>query len=285
VNPAIECEGAPRDLGRDQGHACGALLRERFGALPLGARVRLRLALRGGPERALGRELARHFPREAEWLSALASAARVPPAWLAVCLARESQASPAELAAAAGREITGAGALVGRALAGEWIARRSRPEGAFRSVEVARPWLAHPLLGVNEAGLAVAVVGGGPARELRGGGAPASGCLPASALALDCLQRFAALEACLEWCAGRPGERPAMLLFADSRGEVGGIEIGPGERRILRPAEGWLAVGGGPEERERIGKALRGRRRFGAGLALADPAAHSLRIGAARYEI
>jgi hypothetical protein len=44
-------------------------------------------------------------------------------------------------------------------------------------------------------------------------------------------------------------------------------------------------VGGGPEERERIGKALRGRRRFGAGLALADPAAHSLRIGAARYEI
>jgi hypothetical protein len=284
VNPAIECEGAPRDLGRDQGRACGALLREALGALPTGER--LRLALGRGAGRALRRELARHFPRQAETLDGLATAARVPPAWLALHLAREGDLSRAEVAAAAGRELTGSGALLARSLAAPWIARRSRPEGAFRSIELTRPWLAHALLGVNEAGLAVAVAAGpaAPGGTAPGRTAPSED-LPAAPLALDCLQRFASLEPCLEWCAGRPAEAPATILFADARGGIAGIAIGRGERRILRPAEGWLAAGGLAADRETIGKVLRQQGRPDDALAIADPAARTLRLGPARYEL
>jgi hypothetical protein len=276
VNGAVECEGSPRDLGRDQGRACARALRERFAGLPARERLRLRF---GGSATRLRRELARHFPRQAETLAGLAAAAGVPAAWLLECLDAEAAADLAEPAVAVGREISGSGGLVGRALDGEWIVRRCRPEGGLRSVEATRPCLAHALVGVNEAGLAAAVV--------RGDRAPlARGALPAAPLAQDCLQRFATLDACLDWCAGRPGERPATLLFADVQGEIAGIEIGPGLRRVLRPAEGWLAAGGSPGAREEIGKALReqGRLAHGDGFCVADAAARTLRLGAARYE-
>jgi hypothetical protein len=297
VNGPIECEGSPRDLGRDQGRACGRALRECFARLPAGGRLRLRL---GGTAAGLRRELARHFPRQAETLAGLAVAARVPAAWLAACLDAEGAADPGEPAVAVGREITGSAALVGRALDGAWIVRRCRPEGGFRSVEATRPWLAHALVGVNEAGLAAAVVDGDPlACTSRRAGALPDGpslafgslrgrfaALPSAPLVQDCLQRFATLEACLEWCMGRPGERPATLLFADADGEIAGVEIGPGGRRVLRPAEGWLAAGGPPGAREEIGKALReqGRLERGDGFCVADAAARALRLGAARYE-
>jgi hypothetical protein len=236
----VECEGAPRDLGHDQGLACGALLRDRYARRSWDARSRLRFgAARAGE--GLARELARHFPRQAETLEGLAAAARVPVAWLVDTLERETASAEVSLAVAV------SGARVGRVLAGEWILRRCRPEGGFRSIEVARPWLAHALLGVNEQGLAAAVVCGGAA------GSP----LPTAPLVQDCLQRFATVEACLDWCAGRPGDRPATLLLADASGEIAAIELGPGLRRVRRPAEGWLAVGATAELREAAGKTLR----------------------------
>jgi hypothetical protein len=293
VSTAVECEGAPRDLGRDQGRACGRSLREGFGGLPRSERFWLRL---GRPAAGLRRELRRHFPRQAELLAGMAAAAGVPAAWLFSLLGGEGAASPPEIAVAVGGEISGSAALVARGLGGEWTVRRSRPEGGLRSVEVTRPWLAHALVGVNEAGLAVAVVCGGPAdvsplgfASLR---ASLAAALPTAPLAQDCLQRFATLDACLDWCAGRPGERPATLLFADASGEIAGIEIAPGRRSILRPAEGWLAGGGSPAAREEIGKALRERGRLAGGsepslsgvFALADPTARALELGSARYE-
>jgi len=294
VSRAVECEGSPRDLGRDQGRACADALRERFARLRFGARRRLRLGVLDSPGVTLRRELSRHFPRQAETLAGIAAAAGVPAAWLTSCLEREGAGAPEEVAAAAGPPVSRSGAFVARALWGEWIVRRSRPEGAFRSVEVTRPWLAHALLGVNEAGLAVAVVT--PDRPPLAFGslrASLAAALPAAPLALDCLQRFATLEACLDWCAGRPGERPAALLFADANGEIAGIEIAPGRRRILRSAEGWLAVGGSPAAREAMGKALREsgalagdpRSPHGGPLAFADAAARSLRLGPARYAV
>jgi hypothetical protein len=284
---AVECEGSPRDLGRDQGRACGAALRERFARLGPAARVRLRLGRLRGEEAALRRELARHFPRQAETLAGLAAAAGVPAAWLVACLDREAEVDPAvEIGLAAGGELAPGGAFVAREVPRDWIVRRSRPEGGFRSVELTRPWLAHALLGVNEAGLAVAVLcrpprapeAGVPARR-------AAAVLPAAPLAQDCLQRFSALEACLEWCTGRPGERPTALLFADASGEVAGVELAPGARRLLRSAEGWLAVGGSADARERLGKSLRDGAATGPPLAWADPAARTLEIGASRLAL
>ena len=317
MNAPVECEGAPRDLGRDQGQACAASLREGFAAEPFRLRWRLRLGRASGSATQLRRELLRHFPRQAETLAGMASAAAVPLAWLAELQDRETRGTQAALAAAASAEVARSGAILGRSLAGEWIVRRSRPEGGFRSVEVTRPWLAHALLGVNEAGLAVAVSSGSPAE---GGAAaerrsPGRALLPAAPLATDCLQRFATLEACLDWCSARPGEGPATLLFADASGEIAGVELAAasgarseqraseahrasearsepeaseadrGQRRVLRSAEGWLAVGGSRDARERLAKALRDGGGFGDALAWADTAARALQLGPARFEV
>jgi hypothetical protein len=256
VNVPVECEGAPRDLGRDQGLACAASLREAFAAEPFALRMRLRLGRASAAATGLRRELLRHFPRQAETLAGIAAAAGIPPAWLWERQLRDAQPVEAALAAAASAELARAGPILGRGLAGEWILRRSRPEGGFRCVELTRHWLACGLLGVNEAGLAAAVSSGGAA----GGGAerPAQRrtLLPAAPLATDCLQRFSTLEACLDWCSARPGDGPATLLFADASGEIAGIEIAPGHRRVLRSAEGWLAVGGSRDARERLAGTL-----------------------------
>jgi hypothetical protein len=280
VIAAVECEGAPRDLGRDQGLACGSRLRARFDALPRRERVRLRLGLLRGPAARVWREMLRHFPRQAEALAGIAAGAGVPAAWLAACLEREGEDAQVEFAVAAGPDRAEARALVARVVAGEWIVRRSRPEGAFRSVEVARPWLAHALLGVNEAGLAAALVGGGS------GGAE----LPAAPLVQDCLQRFATVEGCLEWCAGRPGSGPAALLLADARGEIAGVELAPGRRRMLRAADGRLlagaaSLGAAPTvcRRATLAPAATACLAPGVMLAWADPSTPELRLGADRY--
>jgi hypothetical protein len=284
VKTQVECEGAPRDLGRDQGQACAASLRERFAAEPVHERLRLRLGRTSGEANALHRELLRHFPRQAETLAGVAAAAGVPLAWLAELELREARPLEGALAAAASAEVARAGAVLGRALAGEWIVRRSRPEGGFQSIELTRPWLAYALLGVNDAGLAAAVSSGAPAAE-RAGASRGSALLPAAALATDCLQRFATLEACLEWCSARPGEAPATLLFADASGEIAGIELAPGHRRVLRRAEGWLAVGGSREARDALAKALPEGGGLDPALAWAEPAPRELRIGAARFAL
>ena len=302
MNAPVECEGAPRDLGRDQGRACAAALREGFAAEPLLRRWRLRLGRASGSATQLRREHMRHFPRQAETLAGMASASALPAAWLAELQLRELRRAQALLAAAASAELSRGGAILGCALAGQWIVRRSRPEGGFRSVEVTRPWLAHALLGVNEAGLAAVVSSGAPADGRTGAERPSSGRtqLPAAPLATDCLQRFATLEACLDWCSARPGEGPAALLFADASGEIAGIEftasgarnepkasgvLVPDHRRVLRSAEGWLAVGGSRDAREQLAKALRCGAGFGDALAWADPAARALRLGPMRTTV
>ena len=79
-----------------------------------------------------------------------------------------------------------------------WIVRRSLPEIGFASVELTLPWLAPAVAGVNEKGLAVAIV---PEAAER---AALAFSPPALLLVQDCLQRFADLESALEWCARRP---------------------------------------------------------------------------------
>ena len=76
----------------------------------------------------------------------------MPPAWLVSELVRE-RSDPVAVLARGGRC-----GVVAYGLAGPWIARRSHPEGLFASVEIARHGLAAPLLGVNERGLAAAVL-------------------------------------------------------------------------------------------------------------------------------
>jgi hypothetical protein len=244
VIAAIECAGAPRDLGLDQGRACHAQLRAAYVRAPLRERLPLPLSAEGA---RLVLDLKRHFPHLAESLAGLAVGAGVPERWLFRRLVREPLEGPQAARAVARAE--GALPLLAVACAGPWIARRSRPEGSFACVELARPWRVAAFAGVNEAGLAVVSA---PAS------APAVACAaPAALLAQDCLQRFAKVENALDWCSGRPAGQGAGLLFADARGELAGIEIRAGERRVLRPEGALLAWADGNDARAELAKALR----------------------------
>jgi hypothetical protein len=231
VSLLVDCAGAPRDVGLDQGRACRAELNDRFAEIPWTEALALRLGRADASVRRVQRDLARYFPHLSEALAGLAVGARVPESFLAGEIAADLASAAAPAAALAGET-----AQLALALDGPAIVRRTRPEGLFASLELSRPWLPSTLLGVNERGLAVAVADSGPGEV---------GCsAPAALLAQDCLERFEALDAALDWCAGRPGGGRATLFFGDAAGEVAGIEIAGSEHRVLRPADGLLARDG-----------------------------------------
>lgn len=228
---SFECAGAPRDQGLDQGRALRAEIREALGADSWRGRLG---ALRRDPASArLRRDLRRYFPHQAEWLEGMAQGSGVSVRALVQALARS--------AGAAARPVPVLGVCAGgiarlaRPLDAGAVLRRVAPEGRFASLDLGEATASSPWLGVNEAGLAVAVRGG--ASQL-GRFAP-----PASLFARDCLERFARVEAALEWCLKRPAAPGAALLFADARGDLAGVETAGARASVLRPRDGWIAAG------------------------------------------
>jgi hypothetical protein len=311
----VDCEGAPRDIGFDQGRACAGALRARLGSNGCWDRLRLRAGWSDPHDARVARDLRRHFPHQAEWLAGMARGAGVPLAWLERELSSDALSpSPDALAVAATSEVSDntdskaegraarrsraesereaegravrrsraessskAGGLLARTAARGAIVRRSHPEGGLGSLELALPWLSAPLAGVNEAGLALAAVPG-PFEE---GGCAA----PASLLVQDCLQRFEGLEAVLDWCLGRPAAGSATLLLADASGEVAGVEFAGGERRVLRPAAGFLFATGGDVAESQLARRLREAAPLGpADLAVALAAGETASARLARTE-
>ena len=252
----IECAGAPRDVGFDQGRACAAQLRLEFDRHSRWERLRLR-AGQGDPHTVrVALDLLRHFPHQAEALEGLARGARVPRVWLASRLAHElGGASLPEASEAVGAAVRGSqsaeGSLLARSVATESFARRVRPDGGFGSVELTTSWLTSALAGVNERGLALVCVPGS---------SESVGCAaPAVLLIRDCLQQFDSLEAGIAWCTDRPVGGRATLLLADSHGEMAAVELDGDARRVRRPANGlWVAVSGSAtrEAGDRLEKSL-----------------------------
>jgi hypothetical protein len=236
----IHCEGAPRDLGLDQGRACRAELRARFARGRWWQRWRLRLGRDGT---RLARDLTRHFPQQSEAIEGMVRGAGIPYGWFAGTLARELAAEVptrvgSAVALALGPPLTAAGCLVARTLACEPIVRRSEPEGGFASVELTLPWLTTALAGVNEGGLAAvsASLPGAPARD--------ACAVPAALLVQDCLARFDSLDGAVEWCTGRPAGGRAAIALADAAGGAVAVEVDGDARRVVRAEGGFVAAGG-----------------------------------------
>lgn len=283
MNPPIRCEGAPRDLGLDQGIACRAALAAAHSRAPLSERLRWRLGWSDASTTRVLREVERHFPRQAEALDGLARGARVPRAWLAERLAAAAR-DPALLgegpALAASAE--GGPALLAVALPAGWLVRRAHPEGGIACLELAPPWFTGALAAVSEAGLAGAVV--------CHGAAPGACAAPAALLVQDALQRTGSLAAALEWCLRRPAAGRATLLLVDAGGDAVGVRVDGNARGVLRPAGGLLVAAAGPARASEVVKAASaGPARDGAALARAlaapavwlDPSAGSLGCPAA----
>jgi hypothetical protein len=227
----VECSGAPRDLGRDLGTALCAEVRA-----AVAEQGTLRGALTSLRETAattrLHRDLRRYFPHQAEWLEGLALGTGVTVRVLVRALAQSCAPGAPQgvvVGAVSGTAVAIAGAVPRAAV---W--RRVAPEGRFRSLEVSLPAASAPVIGVNEAGLAVAVA---EQRALPGRFAP-----PLALFARDCLERFERVEPALEWCLARPAAPGGSLVLADANGELAGVYAGGSERRALRPPS-WLVLG------------------------------------------
>jgi hypothetical protein len=150
----MDCEGAPRDLGRDQAEAVGPAVR----AAASGSAFRGlgdRLGALDPASRRWLRDVRRHFPHQGEWIDGLARAAGVPDLALARAMRAALIADPDAIVLAA---RVADGVRVARTAAPEALVRRSRPEGRFESVDLGAAVLTSPWIGVNEGGLGVAVV-------------------------------------------------------------------------------------------------------------------------------
>src|SRR5262249_28422723 len=151
---ALECSGAPRDLGRDLGGALRAELRAAFRA-ERSLRGRLAAFRRTNAEVQLHSDLRRYFPHHAEWLEGLALGSGVSlRALVGGVAARSAPEAPQGVAVGA---VSGASVGLANAVPRGAVLRRVAPQGRFRSVEFALPAATAPAIGVNEAGLAVAV--------------------------------------------------------------------------------------------------------------------------------
>lgn len=243
----IECEGAPRDLGFDQGRALGEGVEAEL------ARILRTRAIDTGL-RDLGRDVERHFPHLAERMAGLALGARVDRRALVVALARASQESAfsfrpdravAQLGSAPDAPALRACFELGSERFSVPLVRKSRPQGGFESLELTMPFLATSLGGVNGRGLAVVVGPPGLAmtRSAASEGEP-PGRAPALLFAQQCLERFDCVGAALDWCMTRPGRGSLTLLVADASGDAAALAFDEERRSILRPGQdGVLRVG------------------------------------------
>lgn len=234
----IVCEGAPRDLGLDQGRAIGEGVDAELVRI-----LRERPVDRGTAE--LGKDVARHFPHLAERMAGLAQGARVERNALVVALARASR-EPGFLfrpARALGTDAQPPGTTI---LSGLFklsedrcsvpIVRSSAPQGGFRSLELTLPWLSACLGGVNAEGLAVLLGPPGPAVQTgRGVDAEASCSAPALLFAQQCLERFDRVETAVEWCLSRPSDGSVSLFFADAQGARGALDLEAAHRHVVAP--------------------------------------------------
>jgi hypothetical protein len=262
--PLVSCEGAPRDLGFDQGRACRDEIRADVGAFAgVWRRPWLRRLFREplvGFDARLARDVARHFPHLDERIAGLADGAGRPREELLALAALEVFSTICARArldpATGGLEL----AWPHAAPPTGFVARAARPDGGYANLTITRPGLAFALAGVNDHGLAGVVQAGRWANQGDRWHAPAS-------LLLDqCIERLDTVEKALEWCERRPGGGTALLLFRDAAGACGAIEVdGEKRSRVEPPSE--------PRDREDEGPLVR-----------VDAAARAIAVGGGRVE-
>lgn len=255
----IDCRGAPRDLGLDQGAACTQAIRswldERGVTRPRRWFPNLRRLTSGGVlGGGVGREVVRHYPHLAERMSGIARAAGVSLDALmedVVASAYGVEGSPFATPAIVFAAGSDQAPFLGRALEGAlpWALRRSSPEIGFASVELTLPWLAGGLVGVNEAGVGAALGTSAEAPRMKGASAA-----PGWLLVQECLQRFGDLEGAIEWCLKRPVSGNFIILLGDASGDRALFELAGDSCRLMQRGGDFALHGGTDEEQDVVRK-------------------------------
>jgi hypothetical protein len=228
-----ECEGAPRDLGFDQGRALRDEIRADLRALgwePARGPIS-RWRARGRPaafDASFARALAHHFPHLDERVAGLADGAGCRRDWVSALATRElATALAADVRRdAVGLELRWREPLPPTGL----VVRHTRPDGGYANLAVTRPGVVCAVGGVNEHGLAAALQIERPVRA----GDPCHA--PGALLLEQCIERLDGVEKALEWCERRPGGGGATLVFADASGASGAITLDGAKRaRVVAP--------------------------------------------------
>lgn len=246
--PAVSCQGAPRDLGLDQGRFARHQIVTALRGRPARRWIDRWRAEPRAPEVRVGRDLGRYFPHMAERTVGISRGARVSERSLWGLLADEVSREGGALLAVAGEraEIVRS---VGSAPA-DLLVRRSTPGEDFRSIEVAVPGLVPTLAGVNEHGLVVAASWIPAAGQDRTDPCHAPGLL----LVQDCLQRFSGVEGALGWCRRRPAGGETTIVLADASGALVAVHVTPHARQVVHPSDGLLVAPHGTERSEALRK-------------------------------
>ncbi len=260
----IDSAGNPRDMGQGQGEACRAAVRERVlraGLPSVRSRIASLYPYAAGPVRGqgVGREIIRHYTHLSERIDGLARGAGVPVdavLGLHVNATRGAGEFHADGAiaqcgpAADGRIFIQRSLPVLEGPGSEWIARRSRPEVGFESVEVSLPWLASAVAGINSAGLAACFVSASESA----GSAPARR-PPPILLVQECLQRFEAVEGAIDWCRSRPVAGYGTVLLSDPSGRYARVDFTNTVVEVSRGEKSQLIAGAAGDGFERVREA------------------------------
>ncbi|MCG8592508.1 MAG: hypothetical protein MJE66_24725 [Proteobacteria bacterium] len=313
MRSVLDCAGSPRDMGLDQGEAWRGAIRDRLARTGIASRrPRLATLAPWTSGRVLGagfgRQLIRHYSHLAERMDAVARGADVSLEALVELFTLASRRGPSAdvfsrpaLGVFTGRDANPlqlARTLPGLVGSGSsWRLRRSRPEVGFASLELTLPWLVTAAAGLNEKGLGAVVV-----PRMEPPGSPGADIPTASLLVQECLQRFEALDAALDWCLKRPVTGNGLVLLADEHGESAAVEVAGTRRRVLRPQDGLIVSGAEAQARDRVRKAwnetqdsdaealdavLHSQREFGLpidGVLVLDPKSRSLAVSSSHFD-
>lgn len=243
--PAVACEGAPRDLGLDQGRFARHQVAQALREVPHPGFLDRWFPDPHEPAVRTGRDLRRYFPHMAERTTGLARGARVREQALWQLL-RDS------VGERSGATLAAAGCVV-RAVdapSADLLVRRSAPGEDFRSIELVLPGLVPALAGVNEHGLVV--VGSWTASP---GVEDTEPCrAPGLLLVQDCLQRFRGVGAAVEWCERRPAGGETTIVLADATGALAAVHVTPQVRQVVEPRDGLLVAPFATERAEALRK-------------------------------
>jgi isopenicillin-N N-acyltransferase-like protein len=255
----VRVAGAHRDMGRAQGRALGAKVRDAERALRSAEAFRL-LKPRLLPEaifaavasrRAqalLERPVARHRPEQLERMLGLAEGAGVPPRTVYLVQGAEVllatvdwRVRPPPLAACAAVAVTGSRARGGPLIHHNFdypelvlpllVVRESRPARGHASLELTAAALAGAVDGVNEKGLAIAYDYGSPTDS-------STEPVPLTLTLSAALETCATTQEAIDFLSKQPRSGGALLQIADASGDVAALELSSTRAVARRPAPG-----------------------------------------------
>ena len=244
---AVECVGSHQEMGEAQGHACKAELARIDEALaemmsaggggPMSKTTQFLspvlaggMALIGG--KLLARGLADHYPDQHARLEGIATGSGQPSRKLYIGPAMElllNRIAPTKactaVAVSRGRSANGEPMIAKnfdypRAALDQYLARISRPTDLAHSIDITAAPLAGSHEGINDYGLAVTYNYG------HFSGKPAAR-VSITTLVQELLEHCDSVDAAIEHLRGRPRAGGALLMLADSGGNIASVEISP----------------------------------------------------------